>query len=221
MKRNTLKSLVNFLINVLAPATFEGVEQVPKEGGMILATNHFSRIDIPLLFINPARPDITALVTDKYLDYPFLRWFTNTAEGIWLDRTKADFKAFREASNVLKNDGCLAIAPEGTRSQTGVMIEGKPGSVLLAVKNQVPMVPVALMGTETMMANLKRFKRSRLTVRFGKPFMVPEMGRDNRDEILQETTTEIMCQIAALMPEKYHGFYDGHPRLKEILAEKA
>jgi hypothetical protein len=59
-----------------------------------------------------------------------------------------------------------------------------------------------------------------MTVEYGKPIYPPEMDRSKREGQLENLTTEIMCQIAAMMPEKYHGFYANHPRLNEILAEK-
>ena len=131
MKRDTLQKIIRFLLKTLTRVEFVGAENIPTSGGIILATNHMSRIDIPLLFINPARPDITALVTDKYQEYAFIRWFTNTAEGIWLDRTKADFTAFRMAADVIKAGKALGIAPEGTRSTTGSLLEAKEGTAAL------------------------------------------------------------------------------------------
>jgi 1-acyl-sn-glycerol-3-phosphate acyltransferase len=71
MKRETLKSIMAFLLKTLAKVEFEGLEHIPPTGGVIIATNHLSRVDIPVLFITPTRPDITALVADKYKDYPF------------------------------------------------------------------------------------------------------------------------------------------------------
>ena len=102
MKRETLQKLVHIALHTLAKMEFFGVENIPPTGGLILATNHMSRLDIPLLFDIPIRPDITALVTDKYQAYPFFRWFTETAGGIWNDRTKADCTAFRLAASAIQ-----------------------------------------------------------------------------------------------------------------------
>ncbi len=187
---------------------------------MLIACNHMSRLDIPVLFITPNRPEITALVTTKYLKYPLLRWFIVTAEGIWLDRDTADFSAFRKAVEALKQGKALGIAPEGTRSQTAKLIEGKPGTALLALRTGVPIVPVAIVGTEDGMSKLLRLKRPRITAEYGKPIIPPKLDRSNREGQLQNLTVEVMCRIAAMMPQKYHGFYADHPRLKELLAEQ-
>ncbi len=217
MKRETLQRIVIWGIKTLTETKFIGLETVPATGGVILATNHMSRIDIPLLFTIPARPDITALVTDKYQNYPFFKWFTITAGGIWIDRTKADFTAFRLAAEVIGQGRALGIAPEGTRSE-GQLLEGKSGTALLALKTGVPVIPVGIAGTETCNDSWKHLRRPKLSVHFGAPLTFAPLERATRDAQLEQYTTEIMCQIAALLPEKYHGFYRGHPRVKEILA---
>ena len=217
MKRETLQKIVKWGIKTFTKAEFIGLEHIPSQGGVILATNHMSRIDIPLLFANPVRPDITALVTDKYQSYAFFKWFTLTAGGIWIDRTKADFTAFRLAAEVLEQGRALGIAPEGTRSE-GELLEGKSGTVLLALKTDAPVIPVGIAGTETCNEAWKHLRRPHLVTRFGAPLTFAPLERDNRDAQLQQDTTELMCQIAALLPEKYHGFYKGYPRIKEIQA---
>jgi 1-acyl-sn-glycerol-3-phosphate acyltransferase len=208
------------LLKLLTQTEFIGVENIPPEGGVLIACNHMSRLDIPVLFITPNRPEITALVTTKYLKYPLLRWFIVTAEGIWLDRDTADFSAFRKAVEALKQGKALGIAPEGTRSQTAKLIEGKPGTALLALRTGVPIVPVAIVGTEDGMSKLLRLKRPRITAEYGKPIIPPKLDRSNREGQLQNLTDEVMCRIAVMMPQKYHGFYADHPRLKELLAEQ-
>jgi 1-acyl-sn-glycerol-3-phosphate acyltransferase len=219
MNRDTLQKLVYTILRAIARVEFVGAENIPATGGIILATNHMSRIDTPLLFINPVRPDITALVTDKYQDHAFFRWFTNTAGGIWIDRTKADFTAFRQAIEAIKAGKALGIAPEGTRSTTASLLEAKEGTALLAVRSHTAVVPVAIAGTELAVAQFKRLRRPRLVIHFGKPLPPPELPRENRDAVLQRYTDEIMCQMAAMLPPAYRGFYANHPRLKEIIGE--
>ncbi len=220
MKRETLQRIMRWGIKNLTVSEFIGLENVPASGGIIVATNHMSRIDIPLLFSLPARPDITALVTDKYQNYPFFKWFAITAGGIWIDRTKADFTAFRMSAEALADGRALGIAPEGTRSE-GQLLEGKSGTVLLALKTGAPVIPVGISGTETCNGAWKHLRRPHLTVRIGPALTFAPLERERRDEQLQEYTTELMCQIAALLPEKYHGFYHGHPRVKELIKIQA
>ena len=139
------------------------------------------------------------------------------ADVIWIDRSKADFSAFRKAVDVIKQGHVIGIAPEGTRSRVGQMLEGKPGVLLLAGRAEVPIVPVGITGTEDMMKKILAFHRPKITVRFGKAFTLPPIPRDSRDEAMQQNTTEVMCQIAALLPENYRGFYQGFERVGEII----
>lgn len=220
LERNKLQRLVAWLIKHLTRTEYYGLEHLPKRGGFIVATNHVSRLDIPVLFVNPVRADITALVADKYLKNPFIRWFAVTAGGIWLDRSKADFSAFSQALATLQSGRALGIAPEGTRSYDHRLIEGKSGVVLLAHRGRVPVVPVGIAGTESALTKIFTFRTARIQVRIGPPIHLPSFSRDNREEDLQLQTEEIMCQIAALLPPDYRGVYADHPRLMEILGDQ-
>jgi 1-acyl-sn-glycerol-3-phosphate acyltransferase len=122
----------------------------------------------------------------------------------------------------LKDDGgMLGIAPEGTRSRTGQLIEGKPGISFIAVKAGVTFIPTAVYGTEKAISSLFRLRRATVTLVFGKPFELPPFERKNKEESLQKIMDEIMCQIAALLPDEYRGIYREHPRLLELINQKA
>ena len=217
MNKTTLRTIVSFLIKVLSRTEFLGLENVPVSGALIIATNHMHYLDIPLLFINPVRADLTALVTTKYQNHWFIRWFCQTAGGIWINRDIADFSAMQAASKVLKEGRALGISPEGTRSHTAQLLPGKPGTVLLALKMGVPIIPVAITGTENLFRRIFTLQRPRINVCFGPAFTLLPIGPQNREQMYQQYTDEIMCRIAALMPEKYWGYYRNHPRLKELL----
>lgn len=216
-KRNRVQRLIHWLIRTLSDTKFYGAENMPRTGGVIVATNHVSRVDIPVLFINPTRPDITALVANKYLNYPLFRWFAEVAGGIWLDRSTADFAAFTKSLEVLRSGRALGIAPEGTRSTTHALIEGKSGVVLLAERSGLPVVPVGIEGSDTATFKLLTFRRPSIQVRFGKPVVFPPAPRENREQVVREQTDEVMCRIAALLPEYMRGVYASHPRTLELL----
>jgi 1-acyl-sn-glycerol-3-phosphate acyltransferase len=220
MKARSLRDNIIWLIAHLTHTQLNGVENIPAEGGFLICTNHLSRMDIPVLFTTPNRPKITALVTTKYLKYPLLRWFIVTAEGIWIDRDTADFAAIRKAMQKMDEGYVVGISPEGTRSPNGQLLEAKPGAAMLALRAQVPILPVALIGTEFAVNELRHLRKPYIRVEYGKVIHTPKLDRNDREGQMKWLTDEIMCQIAAMMPEKYHGFYRNHPRLLELLAEK-
>jgi 1-acyl-sn-glycerol-3-phosphate acyltransferase len=220
MKANKLRRLICWLMKHLTDTQFIGVENIPSSGGLLVATNHLSRMDIPVLFMIPNRPEMTALVTTKYLKHPLIRWFIITANGIWLDRDTADFGAFRAAIKALDEGKAVGISPEGTRSKTGQLQEGKPGVALLALRAHVPIIPVAITGTIGSFKKTVTFQHPSITAQFGSLIEAPVMQKEHRDEQLKSLTDEIMCQIAAMLPESYRGVYAEHPRLIELLAER-
>lgn len=214
-----LRWLVRIIFNLIAHVEITGYENLPKEGSFVIATNHLGIIDAPMAFYGLDRWDMFVLIGEKWNENAFLRWLGKYFNFIFIDRFNPDVKTLRKVIDLMKEDNILVIAPEGTRSRTGALIEARPGVSYLATKLNRPIVPAGLAGTEdkVIFGNLKRLKRSRVTIRIGSAFTLPPLPREGRDEALKEYTNEIMCHIAALLPEKYHGVYAGHPRLKELL----
>ena len=199
-----------------------GFENLPKTGGALVATNHLGRLDAILGMVLSDREDVIMLVAEKYQKYVFWRWVVKNVDGIWLNRNEADFHALRLVHRRLRQGGILAIAPEGTRSQTEALIFGKPGAAYLAARANVPVIPAAISGTEDRVVKerLRRWQRLHITITLGEPLMLPPMERKERDDYLQACTDEIMCRIAALLPGHYRGVYANHPRLQELLQEQ-
>ena len=214
-----LTGFVGFVFRHFTHVEVIGLENMPKEGGCIVCVNHIALIDPAVIFMYSGRRDLSALVAKKHQSNRVLRWIVDVVGGIWLNRDEADTHAIRASQDFLRQGGCLGLAPEGTRSATKTMIEAKTGAAYLAEKAQVPIVPVGLAGTETLLASWKRLRKPQIQMIVGKPFMLQPVDRKDRDAGLKRNTDEIMCRIATLLPEKYHGFYAGHPRLRELQAK--
>jgi 1-acyl-sn-glycerol-3-phosphate acyltransferase len=206
-----IRWLIRRIFNLIARLEVSGYEHLPREGSFVIATNHLGIVDVPLAFYALDRWDMFVMIGEKWGDVRLLRWIGKYFNFLFIDRFNPDIKALRNI---------LVIAPEGTRSRVGSLIEGKPGVSYLASKLSRPIVPVAITGTEdkVLFGNLKRLRRSRFKITAGPAFTLPPLPRENRDEVLKQYTDEIMCHIAALLPEKYRGVYANHPRLKELLA---
>lgn len=217
--RKILHGVMRFLFAILARVDSRGLENIPQQGPVILAANHQGIVDSALVFMLLNREDATGLVADKYMKNPLMRWLVNAVNGIWINRESADLGALREALNYLRRGGMLGIAPEGTRSRTGVLTEAKTGVAYLADKSGAPILPIAIWGTQGGLSRALRLARPRVYVHFGTPFTLPALDRKDREASLQRNTDEIMCRIAAMLPEMYRGIYAEHPRLEELLVD--
>ena len=214
-----IRWLVRLLFNIIARVEVKGYEHLPKEGSYVIATNHLGIVDAPIAFYALDRWDMFVLIAEKWEKIPILRWLGKYFNFIFIDRYNPDIKNLRKAISLMEHNNILVIAPEGTRSRVGSLIEAKPGVSYLATKLNRPIMPVAITGTEdkALFGNLKKLRRAHITLTAGEAFILPPLPRENRDEVLRQYTNEIMCRIAALLPEQYRGFYKDFPRVKELL----
>jgi 1-acyl-sn-glycerol-3-phosphate acyltransferase len=214
-----LSWLIRFVINLIAHVDIRGLEKIPSKGGFVIATNHLGRLDVALLFY-ALEGNFILPVAEKYEHHWLYGPIGNAMGALWLDRFNADIGSVREILARMRAGGILVIAPEGTRSKSEALAEGKPGVAYLAMKAGLPIVPIALTGTEDrlVLARLKRLKKSGIRIVVGPAFRLPPVRGRQREAALKDYTDEIMCRIGALLPEKYRGVYAEHPRLKELLS---
>jgi 1-acyl-sn-glycerol-3-phosphate acyltransferase len=207
MKPETLLRLSTSFLHSIADVEIKGAHHIPNTGPAIVAVNHLGLLDILLGFVAVNRPDATGWVADKHLKNPIYKNIVESADGIWMNREN------------LKRGRLFAVAPEGTRSPTGKMQQGKEGVAYLAINSGVPIIPGGMTGTENYGRTLICLRKPKLSIRFGQAFTLPKPDRKRRQQQLEEGITEIMCRIAALIPEKYHGVYTNHPRIGDLLAK--
>ncbi|RJP52720.1 MAG: 1-acyl-sn-glycerol-3-phosphate acyltransferase [Anaerolineaceae bacterium] len=218
--RNILRWLIRSLLHLIARVDVRGYENLPADKSYVLATNHIGILDAILPFYALNRWDIYIPVAEKWEKNWFLNWLGKYFNFVFIDRYNPDIRAMRKLIHLMEAGNALGISPEGTRSRVGSLIEAKPGVTYLATKLNRPIVPIAITGTEdkVVFGNLKRLKKSHFTITAGPYFTIPPIPRENRDEILKQYTDEIMCRIAALLPERYRGFYKDFPRVAELLS---
>jgi 1-acyl-sn-glycerol-3-phosphate acyltransferase len=221
MKKSThtlFRFVVRLILNIIARIEMVGFDNLPTSQGFVIAANHIGRLDAALAYYVLDRPDIIMVVAEKYEKYAFLRWLVRITNGMFIDRYNADIKAIREMLRRLQQGQILTITPEGTRSKSGNLIQAKPGGIYLAWKAGVPILPVALTGSEDAVVKdrLKHFKRLNIKAVAGKPFTLPPIDGKDRDAALQEYTDDVMYRIAALLPPERRGFYADGSRLKEM-----
>ena len=196
--------------------TVEGLEHVPRTGGVLLASNHRSFVDSVVIPVVVPRK-VVFLAKSDYFEGNGVRGAAQRAwfEGLGMlpvdrDDTRAAIASLDVALEVLGRGEAFGIYPEGTRSRDGRLYRGRTGVAHLALTAGVPVVPVGLVGTEELQPVGARLPRLvPVTVRFGAPIEVADrwdgvpLGRARR-----ELTDEVMAAIAALSGQEQAGHYN-------------
>lgn len=213
---------------VFRPQTY-GAEHVPLEGPAILASNHLSYADwlfMPLTL--PRR--VTFVAKAEYFTTPgikgyFQRLFFSGSGQVPIDRSGASAAegALSAAKRILADGDLFGIYPEGTRSHDGKLYRGKTGVARLALESGVPVIPVAVVGTDVVAPPGKKFGRLvRPVVRFGKPLDFSRYeGMENDRYILRSITDEIMYEIMRLSEQEYVDMYAARAKEESKKAEQA
>lgn len=219
LKRRLIRGVIVVLLKLFTRTRVEGLERVRGlTGQAIVASNHLGRLDAGYSFLLVDRDDIIMVVAEKYKDWPVFRFLVKHLDLLWLERFETDLGTLKEVLRRLAAGGILLIAPEGTRSKTETLQEGKRGVAYLAAKSGAPIYPTAIYGSEdrAVKAQFKRLRRPEVRIIVGEPFTIPPLPRQARDAFLRIQTDEIMARIAALLPEKYRGVYSKHPRVAQL-----
>jgi 1-acyl-sn-glycerol-3-phosphate acyltransferase len=218
MLRKSLFLIFGFLLRIFFRVEVEGLDYVPLSGPAIVTVNHPGRLEVISLFAVIPRQDATGWIAEKYRNWPGMVWLAKAVNAIWIDRFRADVEALRAAQEYLEAGGMMGIAPEGTRSPTHSLMEGKQGVAYLAAKTGAPVIPAGVTYAENAVKQAFFLRRPRVIIRFSEPFTLPPLTSKGRHVALAQATDEIMCRIAALIPPEMRGVYADHPRLREILA---
>jgi len=184
-----------------------GLENVPKRGPVILASNHVSMLDPALLPVLVPRR-IVYMGKAELWKTPIIGPLYGLVGFIPVRRFEADLGALRKAEKALRQNQVLGMFPEGTRSGRPGLGKGQPGTAIIALRTGAPVVPAAVIGTGGVTLPRLFFRLTRVRVVFGKAFELPK-GRRLTAELVEQCTERIMKEIAALLPEEYRGVYAG------------
>jgi len=218
---SSFQSFINGIIKVLLKIgcridTSE-LHKIPEKGPYILVTNHINFLEAPILYIFMRPRRTIALGKSELWDKKFTAFLMNLWEVIPIKRDSVDIQGMKNCVKVLEGGDFLCLAPEGTRSKTGELQEGKAGVIMFAQKGNAPIIPLAHWGGEDISKNLKKLKRTPITIKVGKPveISIPE-GIKADGAVRQKIADEVMIELARLMPEKYHGAYSGRTAEKPV-----
>ncbi|NQU12070.1 1-acyl-sn-glycerol-3-phosphate acyltransferase [bacterium] len=183
-------------------------ERLPGTGGVIVAANHASFVDPPLIGLC-CRREMFYLARDSLFRNPLAGWLLRSWNVLPLKRDGGDLAAMRTVLRMLDEGKAVLMFPEGTRSKDGRLQEPRAGLGMIAARAGVPIVPLRIFGTAAVMprgASLPRPRR--ITVAFGDPFtpVLPADFEQRRGEELKkiylDIGREVMGRIAALVEEE-------------------
>ncbi len=175
-------------------------ENVPASGGCVLASNHASYLDPPIVACGLKHRVVRFMARDTLFAGRFRNWFFHGIKCVPLDRTRGDVAALRKGIQLLKEGEVLGLFPEGTRSPDGQLKPAKGGIGFLIAKAGVPVVPIYVGGTfEAFPKGAKHIKRGKVCVYYGRPISFAEIsGLGEGKESYQAIGDLIMSRIALL-----------------------
>jgi len=203
--------LVTFrpLLSICFSWKVEGRENVPLTGPLILVANHVHVMD-PIFLVFSLPRWITFIAKEELFRSLFFRLWLRWAGSLPLQRDGKVVEKRRileGARKALEKGLVLGMFPEGGRSHNGKLRKGKPGSAVIASKADVPLLPVGIAGTDRIHGISWLWKRPRIVVKIGKPFKLPPTRNKISKSQMQLLTTQLMGEIAALLPSEYQGAY--------------
>jgi 1-acyl-sn-glycerol-3-phosphate acyltransferase len=216
----TLSQKILFVISRICKPVFhilfswkvEGKENIPLTGPLILITNHVNLFD-PFFLIFSFPRWINFMAKEELFRSPFLRPWLRWAGSLSINRegkVGEKQKMLKSARDALEKGLILGMFPEGGRSHDSKLKKGKSGSAVIASKTNVPVLPVGIVGTDKIKGISWLWKRPRIVVNIGKPFKLPPASGKMSKSQMELLTTQLMREIAALLPPEYQGAYGKH-----------
>ncbi|MBO0781686.1 MAG: 1-acyl-sn-glycerol-3-phosphate acyltransferase [Ktedonobacteraceae bacterium] len=198
---NLIRGFAILVLALIARVRLREHYHVPRKGPYIIAPNHLSWTDIPLvpLYI----PGKVVYMAKEESFKSKVGWLVRFLGAFPVKRGEGDRQSLRAADDLLKRGKVLVIFPEGTRSKVHALGKGHAGLGMIALRSGAPVIPVAIYGSERV---FKSF-RPEVTITYGKPIVFKPKGAKITREDINNATEEIMHQIAAMLPERYRGVY--------------
>ena len=207
--------IVNWLARVLAHVTVTGVEHMPRGVGVLLVSNHLTLMD-PFIISMCFKRELHYMAKVELYRNPLLAWLLAHLNAFPVRRGEADRTALRRAEELLRSGRVVGLFPEGHRARDAAVQPSKGGIALLARRSNVPILPVAVTGTQYLLPKAlprwRPWRRPAVTVTVGAPFTLPpSTGRADYNAL----ASLIMGHVAELLPPSYRGVFAQETRVPE------
>lgn len=204
-----VRAVVRALGRPILGFRIRGQEHVPPTGPVLLVANHLHNFDPIMISAAMTRP-VFYMGKRELFKQPLIARFFRSLGAFPVARQAIDRAALRHTVLLLDAGLVVGILPEGTRSTSRALRAGQPGVALIAAQRRVPILPVAVTGTQHLPLDAKgtgeRWFGRGVTITIGKPFLLPERQPGEKAD-LAANTHQVMLSIAELLPEEYQGVY--------------
>jgi 1-acyl-sn-glycerol-3-phosphate acyltransferase len=213
--RYVLGYLVLFLGTILAKIEIKGRQNIPRKEPFVIAVNHFHRIDPPFIIFAIQKPINFLMASDQNVEAklmwgPWLYGFIST------NRKKVAPSTIKRSIKAIERGEIIGLFPEGAATEKQLR-PPKKGAIYFAIKTNVPILPVSIIGLENVSKNWFRGIRPRIKIKIGKAYKIDlagKNGKDDRENQIISLGEDMMCRIAALLPERNHGAFIGDKRIE-------
>lgn len=217
----SLRRVLLLLARLLLGMRVVGVDRVPREGPLLVVSNHLHNADAVIVSVACPRP-LHFMAKEELMAKPVIGRIIRLGGAFPVARGRADRKAIRRAVATLEQGIAIGMFPEGTRSRSWHLEKALTGAGLVAIMGKAKIQPAAITGTEPLPFNGAKGRqrqtrgrlwhiRPRVTVTFGEPFDLLDRT-ETGDRLTPEAATRIMmARIAELLPEHYRGVYGEIP----------
>jgi 1-acyl-sn-glycerol-3-phosphate acyltransferase len=210
-----IRVVVRIIVAIIFDVHTVGRQNVPETGQLIIASNHLSWADVPLIPAFLKRRVVYMAKEETFQGKG--GWFVRFFGAFPVRRGEADRQSLRTAEEQLKAGRVLSIFPEGTRSKIHTLGQAHAGMGMIALRTGAPVLPVAIYGSEK---SFKKF-RPRITIIFGEPMILTPKGKKITREDIDQSTEQVMLRISSMLPPEYRGVYAEKLAASEVTIKDA